>query len=133
MAEGISRGNAAELQHAREKCPTALFYWISGVWAGRTWHSTPHRGAQPHHTDTFNFFFFFKKAILIDVREVSCCFLSGINVLGVILAEGVHQAASRNLVSSSPAASGPGFCSSGACFGRLGGGEQHDLTTVSCG
>lgn len=61
MAEGISRGNAAELQHTREKCPTALFYWISGAWAGRTSHSTPHRGAQPHQTDTFNFFFFLKK------------------------------------------------------------------------
>lgn len=67
------------------------------------------------------------------MREASCCFVGSIDVLGVILAAGVHQAV-RSLVSSGPAVWGPGFfCHSGACFGLLRGGEQHSLTTVSCG
>lgn len=52
--------------------------------------------------------------------------MSNSNVPGIILAEGVHQAVSRNSVPSGPKAWGLGFCSSGACFGVLGGGEQHD-------
>lgn len=54
MAEGLRRGNAAELQHMHEKCPTAPFYWISGAWAGGTWAQCSHRGAQPHQVDIFN-------------------------------------------------------------------------------
>lgn len=65
------------------------------------------------------------------MREVSCCFVGGIDVLGIIVAAGVRQAV-RSL-SSGPAVWGPRFCHSGACFGLLRGGEQHSLTTVSCG
>lgn len=65
-----------------------------------------------------------KRAILLNVREVSCCSMRGIDSLGVILAAGMHQAV-RNLVCSGPAAWG--------LWSFFRGGEQHSLTTVSCG
>lgn len=58
------------------------------------------------------------------MREVSCCSMRGIDSLGVILAAGMHQAV-RNLVCSDPAAWG--------LWSFFRGGEQHSLTTVSCG
>lgn len=67
----------------QEKCHRASFYWLSGVWAGGISAQRSHRGAQLCQLGTPNL----RKK---KSREVSCCFMTGTNATGEMLAGGTH-------------------------------------------